>query len=208
MSDSWKESAMSGTADRKEKSRERILASAGARIREKGISATSVADVMDGAGMTVGGFYAHFPSKDALVAETVRSALCESVEGRTLAAGDRWGADWVRTVSRAYLSRAHRDNPGAGCPLPATAGEIAAADEPVKEALAEGVEFNIREISLHLEEAGSSEARSEALASLAMMVGGLTLARAVKGTPLSDELLKACRDHIARCLRSLAPRGL
>jgi TetR/AcrR family transcriptional regulator, transcriptional repressor for nem operon len=155
---------------------------------------------MGGAGMTVGGFYAHFPSKDALVAETVSSSLCQSLEELNAAAGDKRGAEWLEAASRSYLSRAHRDNPSSGCPLPATAGEIANADETVKEALAAEIDAITREIASHEEEAGLPEPRGEALAALAMMVGGLTLARALKGTPRSDEVLKACRDHIARCL--------
>ncbi|MFH1150860.1 MAG: TetR/AcrR family transcriptional regulator [Actinomycetota bacterium] len=186
--------------EKKERSRRRILDSSARRIRERGISGTSVAEVMDGAGMTVGGFYAHFPSKDALVAETVTEAMCQARANLCAAAGDSRGAEWLRAAARSYLSRAHRDNPSLGCPLPATAGEIARADVPVRRALAAGIEEVAGEIATHEREAGRDESRAEALAALAMMVGGLTLARAIEGTPLSDELLKACRDHIDRCL--------
>jgi len=155
---------------------------------------------MGGAGMTVGGFYAHFPSKDALMAETVSSSLCQSLEELKEVGGDKRGADWLEAASRSYLSRAHRDNPSSGCPLPATAGEIANAGEDVRKALADEIDAITREIASHEQEAGLAEPRGEALAALAMMFGGLTLARALKGTPQSDEVLKACRDHIARCL--------
>jgi TetR/AcrR family transcriptional regulator, transcriptional repressor for nem operon len=185
---------------KKEESRERILSSAGALIKEKGIAGTSVSEVMGGAGMTVGGFYAHFSSKDALVTETVSSSLCQSLEGLKAAAGDKRGAKWLKAATRSYLSRVHRDNPSAGCPLPATAGEIANADVTVRRAVAAEVDTIAAEIAAHEEEAGQARPREESLAALAMMVGGLTLSRALRETPLSDEILKACRGHMERCL--------
>ena len=188
---------------RKAASREKILESAGVLMRERGISGASVANVMGGAGMTVGGFYAHFPSKQSLVAETLRSTLRKSREGLESYAGQRRGADRVEAVTRSYLSRAHRDNPEAGCPLPATAGELAAADISVREVLAEELGVDVAMMESSLMEAGVEHAHGEAIAALATMVGGLTLARALKGTKLSDEVLKACRDHIKRSL----PRG-
>jgi TetR/AcrR family transcriptional repressor of nem operon len=185
---------------KKVESRERILSSAGALIREKGIAGTSVSEVMGGADMTVGGFYAHFSSKDALVAETVSTSLGRSLEGLKAAAGDKRGAEWLKAATRSYLSRAHRDNPSLGCPLPATAGEIANSDVTVRQALAVQIDAIAEEITAHEAEAGSSNPRDDSLAAIATMVGGLTLARALKGTPQSDRILKACRDHIERCL--------
>jgi TetR/AcrR family transcriptional regulator, transcriptional repressor for nem operon len=185
---------------RKVESRERILASAGALVREKGIAGASVSGVMEGAGMTVGGFYAHFPSKQELVTETVGAALRQSLDTLNAAAGERAGAEWLEAATRAYLSRPHRDHPEAGCPLPATLGEIAREEAPVREALERELSAIVSVIAAHLEEAGVEEPRGEALAVLAMMVGGLSLARALKGTPLSDAVLKACRGHLGSCL--------
>jgi TetR/AcrR family transcriptional repressor of nem operon len=185
---------------KKDVSRERILESAACLMRERGISGTSVADVMGGAGMTVGGFYAHFPSKQELVAETLRSSLRQSRQALDAYAGDKRGAEWVTAACNSYLSRTHRDNPRAGCPLPATTGELAAADAPVREVLAGEINAIVRDIQSHLAEAGLEAPRAEAIAALSMMVGGLTLARAMEGADLSDEFLKACRAHIKRCL--------
>lgn len=162
------------------------------------MAATTVADVMDGAGMTVGGFYAHFPSKDELMAESVSSAICQSMDLLKIAAGDKRGAEWIEAVSKSYLSRAHRDNPSVGCPLPATAAEMANATDTVRQAFASSIDTVADEIAGHEEEAGLARPREEALAALALMVGGMTLARALKGTPRSDEVLKACRDHIKK----------
>ena len=190
-------------AVKKERSRERILASAGTLMREKGISGASVAEVMRGAGMTVGGFYAHFPSKRTLVAETLRDALRRSGSLLAASAGEKGGAEWVNAVARAYLSRQHRDNPRAGCPLPSTLGEVAREDAEVREALAAEMGEMAAEIASRLEEAGLDDSRGEALAVLSLMVGGLTLARALRGTRLSDAVLKACRSHIERCLAGI-----
>ncbi len=184
-------------ATKKDDSHRRILTSAGSLLRRRGIAGTSVAEVMEGAGMTVGGFYAHFRSKEALVAETLRDALRESRGRLAAAAAGKTGAEWVRAVSRAYLSRAHRDAPDAGCPLPAAAGEAARAGDEVRGAIAGELNGLAEDLASHLREAGTPASRSEALALIATMAGGLTLARATAGTSLSDEILKACRDHIA-----------
>ncbi len=181
----------------KGKSRQRILESAGCQLKEKGIAGTSVAGVMDGAGMTVGGFYAHFPSKQALVIEALRSSFREAAELLQTGLEDRRGAEWIEAVAHRYLSRAHRDAPVHGCPLPATAGEIAHADQPVRDALAVEIDSFVSELEPKLGEAGVASPRGEALASLSLMVGGMTLARALNGTPLSDEVLRACRGHVA-----------
>lgn len=187
-------------SERKEQSREKILESAGASIRERGISATSVSGVMEGAGMTVGGFYAHFPSKDSLVAEALASALRESYEPLTAGLEDRSGAEFIEEVARRYLSRSHRDNPDGGCPIPATAAEVARAEGPVRDSFAREVESIAKQFASKLDEAGADSSGDEALAAMSLMVGGLTLSRALAGTPMSDEVLKACRSHARRCL--------
>lgn len=188
----------SAKSERKERSRERILESAGCLVREKGISGASVANVMEGAGMTVGGFYAHFPSKQSLMAETLRETLRRSRDRLDALAAGKRGADWVKAVAKGYLSRAHRDHPEIGCPLPATLSEITREDAAVREALEEEIETAAGELGSRLKEAGIEDPRGEALAVLAIMIGGLTLARALRGTDLSDAVLQACRKHIER----------
>ncbi len=185
---------------KKDRSRDKILSSAGSLLREKGVSGTSVSEVMGGAGMTVGGFYSHFSSKQELVAEAISEALCQSRRNMAEGARDLKGEEWVTAVARSYLSRFHRDHPEAGCPLPTTLGEISREEEPVREALAREVEETVAVIAAHLEEAGAEDPRAEALALFSAMIGGLTLARALQGSPLSDATLKACRHHIKRSL--------
>lgn len=191
---------MDAKTEKKERSHEKILESARSMVREKGLFGTSIADVMEGAGMTVGGFYAHFPSKQSLVAEALKETLRQSCERLEAYAGDEQGADRIKAIAGSYLSRAHRDMPKIGCPLPATLGDIARADDVVRQVFASEIDDQMSLIEQHLQEADRDEPRGEALAILATMVGGLTIARALKGTELSDEVLKACRSHIDECL--------
>lgn len=181
---------------KKKESHERILRSAGSLVRKKGISGANINEVMAGAGMTVGGFYAHFPSKQSLMAEAIREALRQSRERLAAYAADKKGAGRIEAVAGSYLSRSHRDNPEAGCPLPAALGEISRADAQVREALAEEMENSVEEMASHLREAGIEDPEGEALALFSLMVGGLALARALRGLPLSDEVLRACRQHV------------
>lgn len=191
----------------KSRTHERILASAAKLFRTKGVAQTSVADVMEGAGLTVGGFYAHFESKDALVEATLRRTM-EELRPILLRELDR-ASEWRRleVVLQRYLSRDHRDNPPGGCPLPAMVAELSATGDAdrARNVLAEEFEQNVRLI------AGSEapEARARMLGLLALMVGGVALSRALKGTPLSDELLKACRDTGRAAMRGtgLRPEG-
>lgn len=184
-------------SERKDQSRQRILESAGCHLKESGIAGTSVAGVMDSAGMTVGGFYAHFPSKQALVIEALTSSFRKARDVLHAGLEGKSGSEWVSAVARRYLSRSHRDAPAHGCPLPATAGELARADQSVRDALAVEIDSYVSELEAKLLEAGIDPPRGEALAALSLMVGGLTLARALRGTPLSDEFLGACRSHVA-----------
>jgi TetR/AcrR family transcriptional regulator, transcriptional repressor for nem operon len=180
--------------EQKERTREEILSSAVQRLREHGISGASVAEVMKGAGLTVGGFYAHFDSKDSLVSAGLRSCMSQmrDVMRSHLAPGK--GAAAIAPLLRKYLSPAHRDQPQRGCPIPAVISEAAGAAEPVRETLRDEFEAHVKVLTEHLEGRPASR-RSQALATLAIMYGGLAMARAVKGTPLSEEILEACREH-------------
>lgn len=172
----------------KQSTHERIIRSAARLLRRSGISKASVAEVMRDAGLTVGGFYAHFASKDALVDAVLRQSMSQMRGTLMTGLEDRPPDERIEKVLQRYLSRTHRDHPDAGCPLPAVLGEIAHEGESHRNALSEGIEE-------HVEAMVGRSARSVGLATLALMIGGLTLARALQGTPLSDEVLKACRDY-------------
>jgi TetR/AcrR family transcriptional repressor of nem operon len=181
---------MTRKAEQKQETHEAILASAAGLLRKQGIRASSVQDVMKGAGLTVGGFYSHFESKEHLFAATIRNAgsimrnWCSSARGET-------PRERAISVVRQYLSRAHRDHPEAGCILPSTAPEVAREGEPYREALEEKLRGFI--IAFNQILGKGAENREQAVALVALMYGALSLSRAVEGTPLSNELLKSAR---------------
>jgi TetR/AcrR family transcriptional repressor of nem operon len=171
----------------KEKSREAIAASAAALLRERGIRASSVMDVMKGAGLTVGGFYSHYGSKEELFVETFRNAATSNWETLLKCAKGDSPRARVLSVIRHYLSRRHRDNRETGCLLPSTVPEIAC--EPYRSALeAELSGFASSFAKVINAGAGS---REMSLGLIALMYGALSLSRAVAGTRLSDQFLEA-----------------
>lgn len=182
---------MTARTEQKERTRQDILASAIRLLRERGIGGASVAEVMKGAGLTVGGFYAHFATKEELVDASLRQSMRQLWDELLGAMGPLRGAEAVAFVVRRYLSRSHRDHPAEGCPLPAVVGDAAQAGQAVRDALADELVFNAEALGERL---GGERRRQRALALVALMYGGLGLARALAGTPLSDEILKACRD--------------
>ncbi len=183
---------MNAKLEQKVRSHATILDSAARLMRERGIAAASVADVMKGAGLTVGGFYAHFESKKALVDAALRE-LGVSLRDRLFARLDeKPEANRAEVVLKRYLSAAHRDSQTMGCPLPAVAGEIGTTAPEHAEVLAEQIDLIAKRLAALLPNSAAPR-RTRALGLVALMVGGLTLARAVRGTPLSDEVIRACR---------------
>ncbi len=180
---------MSAKAEQKEKSHESILDSAARLVRERGIAGTRVADAMKGAGLTVGGFYAHFASKEELVDEALRRTG-NMLRERLFSKLDEKPAEArAEVVLKRYLSAAHRDEQDLGCPLPAVSGEIATTARAHTPVLAEQVDAFRASLAEHL----PKKNRTIALGLIALMVGGLSLARALRGTELSDEVIRACR---------------
>ncbi|SDT40033.1 TetR family transcriptional regulator [Actinoplanes derwentensis] len=153
--------------------RDRIVAIAARLFRERGIGAVSVADVMAEAGLTHGGFYRHFASKDALVAEAVTLAFTRS----------------AGVILDDYLSAAHRDDPGGGCPTAGFGGDVAKelGGDATRAAYAQGVEGFARALGT----GGDPD-----LVALSTMVGALILSRATAGTDLSDRILAAARTAL------------
>ena len=184
---------MNAKVEQKERTHSAIITSACKLLREKGIGGARVADVMSGAGLTVGGFYAHFASKEALVDEAIRRTaafmrgkLFEHIEDKPLAVR-------AEVVLKRYLSAAHRDDPANGCPLPAIVGEVSTTTPEHKAVLAEQLSELADEMTKQLPKDDAASKRVTALGMIALMYGGISLARAVKGTELSDEILRACR---------------
>ncbi len=190
--------------EQKERSHEQILESAERLVREQGIAGARVADVMQGADLTVGGFYAHFASKDALVDETLRRTG-ERLRGRLFARLEYEPKDdRAEMVLKRYLSPAHRDATTLGCPLPAVVGEVGTTAPQHQPVVGEQVLALIDRLAGHLPAGGILPRRALAIGLVALMYGGLSLARAVKGTELSDEVLRACRALGAAAIRGAA----
>jgi len=182
---------MNQKTKQKQKSREAIAASAAALLRERGIKASSVMDVMKGAGLTVGGFYNHFDSKEELFVETLRHAA--SANWDQLLKSAKGDSPRARTLSviRQYLSRQHRDNKETGCLLPSAAPEVAREGEPYRSALEAELSGFVSALAKMVD--GGVESREKALGLIALMYGALSLSRAVAGTRLSDEFLRAAK---------------
>lgn len=189
---------MSQKSEQKQRSHDAILESAASLLRRQGIKASSVTDVMKGAGLTVGGFYSHFDSKEQLFATTIQSAAATTWNQLLYSAEGASPRERAFSVVRRYLSRVHRDNAESGCVLPSAAPEVAREGEPYRSALEQELTGFVRSFSEMLE-AGES-GREKALGLIALMYGALSLSRALAGTPLSDEFLRAAKRLGARAL--------
>jgi TetR/AcrR family transcriptional repressor of nem operon len=180
-------------AEQKERTHQDILASAARLLRSKGVSGARVADVMAGAGLTVGGFYAHFASKEALIDEVLRRTAGELRAGLFAGLDDKPAAERAEVVLKRYLSVRHRDEPDNGCPFVSITSEIATQHEAHREVLGEQFALLVRALE-PLVPGRTTSARTFALGMAALMYGGLSMARALGKTELSDEVLRACRS--------------
>ncbi|WP_017479938.1 MULTISPECIES: TetR/AcrR family transcriptional regulator [unclassified Pseudomonas] len=180
-----------------ELNREIIVEAATRLFRERGIHGISVSDVMAAAGLTHGGFYGHFESREALATEACNRAFEQSSlrwQARVEQSPDAEAARLA--LIDPYLTAANRDNPGDSCPVAAFAGEMCheAADSALQRTFIRGLEASMG-ILAATQATGTPEGdRQAAMAQYAMMVGAITLARATKGSGLSDEFLEAARN--------------
>ena len=177
----------------KAKTHERILEVASERIRQQGLDRPAVAEIMQAAGLTHGGFYKHFGSRDDLIAEATESALADSdryVRELTDRAEDPLAAfvDW-------YLSAEHRDDPGTGCAVPALGGDVRRGDERLRTAYRGQVQRYFENVERFL--GGGEDARQRAILTVSALVGALVLSRAVDDEALSDEILSAVSKGIS-----------
>jgi TetR/AcrR family transcriptional repressor of nem operon len=173
------------TQEKKQENHDRIVAIASRMFRERGFDGVGVADLMKQAGMTHGGFYNHFVSKEALIAEAAARGFVETSE--------RYADHDLGDVIDAYVSRAHRDARGMGCPAAALSGDAARLPQDTKSVFGAGIAglFAALEGSL----AGRHpDPRAQAISLLAQAVGAVVLSRACPDdAPLADEILDTCR---------------
>lgn len=184
--------------DHKAKTRERVLREAARELRAKGRESVSVARVMARAGLTHGGFYAHFASKDDLVAEAV-GTMFDDARARLTAMAEDEPRRALRGYIDFYLSHAHRDNREWGCPLPALSGDLARADPAARARFGAGVKGLSDRLAQRLRAIGNATPETDASAMLTQMVGAVALARAVADPAQSDAILAdAHADLIVR----------
>ena len=162
--------------------RRRIVQRASELFRGQGIDAVSVADIMGSLGLTVGGFYRHFESKEALVAEAIDAASLESTKGHPGGAAE---------ALRRYLSNEHRRDAGRGCPVAALCSEVAHQGKSTKKAFTLALERLVGVV----ERLMPGAARRKVLHTAAAVVGGLVLARATTDDRLAAELLEAVAEE-------------
>ena len=185
--------AMRHSKEDKAASHERIVAIAAARIRQSGTEQPGVAEIMRAAGLTHGGFYKHFGSRDELIAEAVERALTES-ESRVpeLIAG---ADDPLTAFADAYVSAAHRDDPATGCGVVALGTDIPRVGGPAQESYRAQVERYLAHLQ-RLLDGDDDHARCRATVTLSAMVGAVMIARALGPTPESDEILRDVREAV------------
>jgi TetR/AcrR family transcriptional repressor of nem operon len=173
-----------------QENRRNVVRTAGRLFREHGIDGVSVADVMAAAGLTHGGFYKQFASKEALVVEAVAQAFAEQADTLKSYQDQPDQAAARAAFLAGYLSPEHRDAPGPGCPTAGFGGDLAREEEdsPAKEEYVKGIERYSRWLG--------SETEPD-LVSVSTLVGAIFLARATAGTGLSDQILQAARKALS-----------
>jgi TetR/AcrR family transcriptional regulator, transcriptional repressor for nem operon len=185
-----------GPTRTKEATHERIVETAARAIRRSGYDGTSVADIMKEAGLTHGGFYAHFPSREAMLAEAADRAGAEAVAASARIAATVPPEHALQSLLRAYLSKEHCENPEIGCPVATLGSEMPRQAPEVRRAATRRIKEMIDVIARQSPDWGQPGAHEHALVTTATMVGALVMARAVDDSKLSDALLKAALNHL------------
>jgi TetR/AcrR family transcriptional repressor of nem operon len=180
----------------KQETRERVLRIAAKALRQSGPEKLAIADVMQAAGLTHGGFYAHFKSKDAFLAETLDMIFVRAREKTREMVAGLPPRHALATYIDNYVSVAHRDFPERGCPIVALNSDLPRQSEKFRAAFDRGVKSLVEAMTEWLSDAGFSDAEKLASSILSAMVGAVSLSRAVSDRELSDELLKVARDGI------------
>lgn len=190
--------------DKKVQTHKKIVEQASHLFREKGIDGAGVAEVMKAAGLTHGGFYAHFTNKDDLVLESFQYAIDTKRKQWFKGLDDMDDETWISRVIARYLRNDHKEGLADGCAFAALGSELARADDFMKAAL----EPQIREVATciaqHLDgprpdpKKCAEGAGNRALALYALCIGGMVLARSVKSRRMSDRILKASREFAAK----------
>ena len=182
--------------EHKQETHTRIVRKASVRLREKGAHGVGVADLMKEAGLTHGGFYAHFDSREALVIEAFNYAMDRSTEHWRKMAEETPPEKRFAAIVDSYLSALHRDDPGHGCAVPTLGPEIARESAKTRKAFAAKLNEMIEMMADQVPELPRKVARRQAIAALSTMAGALVLSRVAGSGEFSEEILGAGREAV------------
>lgn len=182
--------------EHKARTKERVLREAANAIRAQGPDRIGVAALMAQAGLTHGGFYAHFDSKDDLIAQAITQMFEERYRNVIARIEGKPAAEQLDAFIDGYLSSRHRDDPSHGCPIPTLSGELARMPDVARQRFAEGSERMAKWLATLLKQGGVAEPRDLAASIMAEMVGAVALSRIVAEPAKSNRLLKASREAI------------
>ncbi|CUX33209.1 HTH-type transcriptional repressor NemR [compost metagenome] len=183
-----------------EENRDRIITVASRLFREHGFDGIGLKDLMKGAGLTQGGFYKQFTSKDDLAALASRRALESATRRWSAAAADT--SDPLEAVMAFYLSKDHRGEKAEGCPLVALGADAARQSANVRRPFEDGIRAHFEILDELMGDADSSSPSEKAMAILSMMVGAVTLSRIIEDESLSERVLDAAAGEVRRIARS------
>jgi TetR/AcrR family transcriptional repressor of nem operon len=187
--------------DHKEQTRKKVLKAAARAIRAEGPHKVAVAKVMARAGLTVGGFYAHFASKDDLVAAAIDEMFVDAKSRLSFETGDKPPAEAISAYIDFYLSTAHRDARATGCPMPSLAADLPRLTAKARERFAAGVQGLRGALAEKLTALGHDDAEGEASSAVAELVGAVSLARAEPDPAASDMILERSKSALKRRLK-------
>ncbi|MGF6308728.1 TetR/AcrR family transcriptional repressor of nem operon [Bradyrhizobium sp. i1.8.4] len=192
--------------EHKQETHARIVKKAATRLREKGAHGIGVADLMKDAGLTHGGFYAHFDSREALVIEAFNYAMDRATERWRKVTAEVPPEKRLATIVDGYLSATHRDDPGQGCAVPALGAEIARESPKTRKAFALKLDQMIDMMADQIQDVPRKAARKQAMAALATMMGTIVMSRISGSGEMSDEILAAGREAVmGRAAAAKAP---
>ncbi len=182
--------------EHKAETHERIVKQASVRLRERGAHGIGVADLMKEVGLTHGGFYAHFDSREALVIEAFNYAMDRGNERWRKIVEEMPPEKRLATIVNSYLTTTHRDDPGRGCAVPSLGAEIARESPKTRKAFAAKLERMIDMIADQIPDVSPKAARKQAMATLATMMGTVVMARIAGNGEFSDEILASGREAV------------
>lgn len=178
------------------KTRQEIIKAASTLLRERGLHGISVAELMSEIGLTHGGFYTHFESKEALTSEALDAAFGESMRQWSSVLESARTKNGFTSLVDLYLTEEHLKDPGTGCAVPALGSEIARAGREVRESVAKGIGEMIEVFAKQMDDPLPERRRERAIVTVASLVGAIVMARCVNDERAAQSYLKATRSQL------------